>query len=357
MDMFERFTERSRRILVLAQEEARLLGHNFIGTEHLLLGLLHEGDGVGARALGALGISLEPARELVRKIIGPAHSGSHAAPSPPFTPRAKKVLELSLRESLQLGHDHIDTGHILLGLVREGEGVATQVILASGVEVSQVRQKVTELLPTAEEGEPLTPPGVQPHPWRPWAAGPAAAQVCAFCERDLWEVDQYVSGARASICGACAATAHDLVTRSPAAEHGLGLALPPRVFGTPPDATAPDAVMAAIEAALGPDSQRDPERRSRHLQDAEELRPYQDLAASRAGRLERVQVLRIRFLRPDLAAARLNLTVARASFTVDVTAVRQEDRWLVSRDSMADLLARGGVRVPPRPSPGDPPQP
>jgi ATP-dependent Clp protease ATP-binding subunit ClpC len=142
--LFERFTDRARRVLVLAQEEARLLNHNFIGTEHILLGLIHEGEGVAAKALESLGISLEAVREKVEETIGPA--GTSPAGSPPFTPRAKKVLELSLREALQLGHNYIGTEHMLLGLVREGEGVAAQVLVSLGADLSRVRQQVIQLL-------------------------------------------------------------------------------------------------------------------------------------------------------------------------------------------------------------------
>ncbi len=128
--MFERFTDRARRVVVLAQEEARMLNHNYIGTEHILLGLIHEGEGVAAKALESLGISLEAVRSQVEEIIGQGQQ----APSGhiPFTPRAKKVLELSLREALQLGHNYIGTEHILLGLIREGEGVAAQVLVKLG---------------------------------------------------------------------------------------------------------------------------------------------------------------------------------------------------------------------------------
>ncbi|MDP8991806.1 MAG: AAA family ATPase, partial [Actinomycetota bacterium] len=142
--MFERFTDRARRVLVLAQEEARLLNHNFIGTEHILLGLIHEGEGVAAKALESLGISLDAVREKVEETIGPA--GSSTTGSPPFTPRAKKVLELSLREALQLGHNYIGTEHMLLGLVREGEGVAAQVLVNLGADLSRIRQQVIQLL-------------------------------------------------------------------------------------------------------------------------------------------------------------------------------------------------------------------
>src|ERR671913_86624 len=144
MSMFERFTDRARRVVVLAQEEARMLSHNYIGTEHILLGLIHEGEGVAAKAMESLGISLEAVRAQVEEIIGQGQQ----APSGhiPFTPRAKKVLELSLREALQLGHNYIGTEHILLGLIREGEGVAAQVLVKLGADLNRVRQQVLQLL-------------------------------------------------------------------------------------------------------------------------------------------------------------------------------------------------------------------
>jgi ATP-dependent Clp protease ATP-binding subunit ClpC len=150
--MFERFTDRARNVVVLAQEEARLLKHNYIGTEHILLGLARESDGLAAKALEALGISLEAAREQVVEIIG----RGERSPSGhiPFTPRAKKVLELSLREALQFGHNYIGTEHLLLGLIREGEGVAAQVLVRLGGDLSAIRQQVIRLLkekPTTEE--------------------------------------------------------------------------------------------------------------------------------------------------------------------------------------------------------------
>ena len=145
--MFERFTDRARRVVVLAQEEARHLDHNYIGTEHILLGLIHEGEGVAAKALESLGIALEGVRQQVEEIIGQGQQ----APSGhiPFTPRAKKVLELSLREALQLGHNYIGTEHILLGLIREGEGVAAQVLVKLGASFDRVRQQVVQLLADA----------------------------------------------------------------------------------------------------------------------------------------------------------------------------------------------------------------
>jgi Clp amino terminal domain, pathogenicity island component len=142
--MFQRFTDRARTVVVLAQDEARRLDHNYIGTEHLLLGLIREGEGVAAKALEALGISLDSVRQQVEQIIGQGQQ----APSGhiPFTPRAKKVLELSLRESQQLGHNYIGTEHILLGVIHPGDGVARQVLVKLGADPNRVRQQVIRLL-------------------------------------------------------------------------------------------------------------------------------------------------------------------------------------------------------------------
>jgi ATP-dependent Clp protease ATP-binding subunit ClpC len=147
--MFERMTDRARRVIVLAQEEARKLLHNYIGTEHILLGLIHEGEGVAAVALADLKVNLEEIRKEVEGIIGLGQQ----APSGhiPFTPRAKKIIELALREALQLGHNYIGTEHILLGIIREGEGVAAQVLVKSGLDLNRVRQAVLKRLADALE--------------------------------------------------------------------------------------------------------------------------------------------------------------------------------------------------------------
>jgi ATP-dependent Clp protease ATP-binding subunit ClpA len=152
--MFERFTDRARRVVVLAQEEARMLYHGYIGTEHILLGLIHEGEGVAAKALESLGISLDAVRQQVEEIIGQGQQ----APSGhiPFTPRAKKVLELTRREAEQLGHNYIGTEHILLGLIREGDGVAAQVLVRLGADLNRVRQTVIQLLHGHPAKEPVS---------------------------------------------------------------------------------------------------------------------------------------------------------------------------------------------------------
>jgi ATP-dependent Clp protease ATP-binding subunit ClpC len=150
--MFERFTDTARRVIVLAQDEARSLDHDYVGTEHILLALAEEGTGVGSKVLEAMRITMDSVREKVEEITGrgqvPPRKG-HI----PFTPAAKKVLELSLREALQLGHTYIGTEHILLGLVREGEGVAGQVLVGLGADLSRTRQLVVEILTGRHQSE------------------------------------------------------------------------------------------------------------------------------------------------------------------------------------------------------------
>ena len=204
--MFERFTDRSRRVLVLAQEEARLLNHNHIGTEHLLLGLIHEGEGVAATALWHMDITLDAVREKVEETIG--LSGVPPMGSPPFTPRAKKVLELSYRESLERGHNYIGTEHLLLGLIREGDGVGAQVLVDLGAGLDETRETVLALL----HDQPI-PGGSSPSLERPrrasgsWAIGRRRGLIvgggCSFCGRPPPEAGQLFTGAGASICEHC----------------------------------------------------------------------------------------------------------------------------------------------------------
>jgi ATP-dependent Clp protease ATP-binding subunit ClpC len=210
--MFERFTDRARRVVVLAQEEARMLNHNYIGTEHILLGLVHEGDGVAAKAMAAMEISLEKVRQQVEEIIG---RGAQAPSGHiPFTPRAKRVLELSLRESLQLGHNHIGTEHILLGLIREGEGVAAQVLVRLGADLNRVRQQVIQLLHggKGEAGEADLPPS-------------GLARGLSLSELH--------------------ATLKAIADRLTAIERHLGITAPPAAAPDAPPAAAPDAPPAA----------------------------------------------------------------------------------------------------------------
>ena len=159
--MFERFTDRARRVLVLAQDEARLLEHNFLGTEHLLLGMIKEGEGVGWKALTELGLTYDRVFSQVTRVVTPGEPGN-ASGAPPFTPRSKKVLDLSMKEALELGHNYLGTEHLLLGLIREGEGVASQVLVADGLDLSTVRKKVIEILLGYAANNPATPSRLTP---------------------------------------------------------------------------------------------------------------------------------------------------------------------------------------------------
>jgi hypothetical protein len=217
-DVFERFTDRARSVVVLAQEESRLLSHNYIGTEHLLLGLVRDGEGVAAQALGSLDVSLEAVRAQVVEIIG--YGGSAPSGHIPFTPRAKKVLEQSLREALQLGHNYIGTEHILLGLVREGEGVAAQVLVKLGADLSRVRQQVIQLLSGGADAmlhlEPETTaspvPVVGSMPGSSFGGG---SRRCWFCGRSEESVNHLVRAREAYICDACIALAHEAASTAP----------------------------------------------------------------------------------------------------------------------------------------------
>ncbi len=239
--MFERFTDRARRVVVLAQEEARVLNHNYIGTEHILLGLLREDEGVAAQALKALEISLETVRQQVEQIIGQGQQ----APSGhiPFTPRAKKVLELSLREALQLGHNYIGTEHILLGLIHEGHGVAAQVLARLGADLNRVRQQVVELV-NAQEGESEVSRPF-PGPPRAWERGEVLKALRTISAR-LEAIEQHLGIAKHSdaaageAAGPGDATAHgeaagpgDATAHGEAAPEDENPGLPPAVPDDP----------------------------------------------------------------------------------------------------------------------------
>jgi ATP-dependent Clp protease ATP-binding subunit ClpC len=179
--MYERFTDRARRVVALAQEEARIFGHNYIGTEHLLLGILHEGEDAAAKALESLGISLDAMRQAIVGIVGRGTETEQA--HVPLTPRAKKVLELSLRESLQLGVRYIGPEHILLALFREGDGVAAQVLVGAGVDLNRARQQVIELGQVPPELDISVTPAGSPGDLAPAAVSDLVARLNSFAAR------------------------------------------------------------------------------------------------------------------------------------------------------------------------------
>jgi Clp amino terminal domain, pathogenicity island component/ClpX C4-type zinc finger len=330
--VFERFTDRARRVVVLAQEEARLLDHNYIGTEHILLGLIHEGDGVAAKALESLDISLDDVRAEVEEIIG--RGSEMPSGHIPFTPRAKKVLELALREALQLGHNYIGTEHVLLGLIREGEGVAAQVLVKLGADLSRVRQQVIQVLSgyAGTTKAPDTPGAAR------LGSGQVGQPVCSFCGRDLWEAAHYVRGEVAMICDACVAAATTMLSGAQPDQHVLFL--PVRIFGTEPEPGAADAIMDAIVRAFD-------------LTDAAQMLACVEDGADLVGATERllaqrpdhlpsleVRVDRIRFSTDDRAVVRITRSVGEVVAEAnEIRVVRVDGRWLVSRDSFTHVLA------------------
>jgi hypothetical protein len=348
--VFERFTDRARRVVVLAQEEARLLNHSYIGTEHILLGLIHESDGVAANALRSLDISLEAVRARVEEIVG--HGNQAPSGHIPFTPRAKKVLELSLREALELGHNYIGTEHILLGLIREGEGAAAQVLVSLGAERSQVRRVVIQLLSGYAGGVSsmrLAVSAVDPREARGLfrTASGAPALRCSFCGRDLWEVDHYVAGPGAYICDVCIAAARTALEAAPADTQQL--ALPPRAFGSlpPDDPGASEKIAYALNTVFGGELN---EQAAVYMEDGEQLLPILRATAERFAdiRVDEVLLERVRFSGAETASVSFVLvlnTAGRLSFVGTVT--RVAERWAVSRATIADVLRTGGVTLPP----------
>jgi Clp amino terminal domain, pathogenicity island component/ClpX C4-type zinc finger len=331
--VFERFTDRARRVVVLAQEEARLLDHNYIGTEHILLGLIHEGEGVAARALESLDISLDDVRAEVEEIIG--RGSEMPSGHIPFTPRAKKVLELALREALQLGHNYIGTEHVLLGLIREGEGVAAQVLVKLGADLSRVRQQVIQVLSgyagTARTPDPLGAPPL---------GGPARVgqPVCSFCGRDLWEAAHYVRGEVAMICDECVAAATTMLSEAQPDQHAL--LLPVRIFGTEPEPGAADAIVDAIVQAF---DLTDAAHMLACVEDgADFVEETERLLAQRPDHLPSLEarVDRIRFSADDRAVVRITRSVGEVVAEAnEIRVVCVDGRWLVSRNSFTHVLA------------------
>lgn len=229
-----------------------MLGHNYIGTEHLLLGLLSERDGVGAKALAALGVELQDVRGEVKKIIG--ERGGTPIGHIPFTPRAKKVLELSLREALQLGHDYIGTEHLVLGLIREGEGIAAQVLIGRGVELTAVRQNVTMLLAGTSSAEVRSEPLPTGSGWvaEPQRQPRVDLNTCCFCGRRLLDAGTMVTGYRGAICASCIRRASRVVGAEKKVGGRGSIAISPLVIGREPRDGATDAVIATVHRAFAP---------------------------------------------------------------------------------------------------------
>jgi hypothetical protein len=330
-------------VLVLAQQEARLLNHSFIGTEHLLLGFISEDDGVAARALESLDISLAAARSKVQETIGVAATAP--LESPPFTPRAKKVLELALREALQLGHSYIGTEHILLGLVREGEGVAAQVLISLGADLGRVRQQVIWFM-SGQGGEPdLSTEPASRHEIRALRAIVRPEPWCSLCGRELWEFDHFVSARSGAICSECIEGAHEALGKANPAQQEVFLA--PRVFGKPPDEQAVKAIASLLGIAFSWGTSI--EEISEAIEGFDELHPFLVLLGERFPiPVVGTALERIRFVDDSHAAVQFRLIFSGGGSVPRQGRVhRHENRWRVDRQSVAAMLVAGGIRIPP----------
>jgi hypothetical protein len=363
--------------VVLAQEESRLLDHNYIGTEHLLLGLIHEGEGVAAHVLTGMGISLDTVRVEVEAIIG--SGGQARSGSIPFTPRAKQVLELSLREALQLGHNYIGTEHILLGMIREGEGVAAQVLVKLGADLSRVRQAVIEVLGGHEGAHVhVEQPGPEPRPRRRTTIRPAR---CGFCNTPSPECGALYSGSSgALICGSCAAAARPsllspmqppspseaaglrsriqgMVERTLRFEHNEPVEeLAARIEPTGPPPEDEEAALQAIFVAFQNSMEVGADGRT--LINVEDGAALADCAeqvrirsASIAPQVSQT-IDRIKFLDATTAVVWLTTLLNGRPphpglFRRECRAVLVDGRWKVSRESMCASWAFGGVHCPP----------
>jgi len=354
--VFEKFTDRARRVLVLAQEEARLLNHSFIGTEHLLLGLIDEGEGIAAKALEQLDISLEAVRERVEEVIG--LSGTWPTGSPPFTPRAKKVMELSLREAMQLGHQYISTEHMLLDIVREGEGVAAQVLVSLGADLARVRQKVIELL---SGYVPEGAGGIVSDPIRQETASDAGRSrlvACSFCRRQPPESGRLVSGTDAYICEHCIRQWSSVIDEPAFARvqrHVVThISQGPMPSGPPPDdpgaAEAEIAASFASFATVTEDGQSLP-----MVEKGEGLGPTQTEAAERRRDMipENAEVTasidRIVFTSASHAAVWFTLSADGRPLLSHNRgdAVVVDRAWKMARSTFCNLMGLAGVQCPP----------
>jgi len=344
--VFERFTDRARRVLVLAQEEARLLNHSYIGTEHLLLGLVQESDGAAAKAIEQLGISLKDIRAKVLETVGA--STTAVTGSPPFTPRAKKVLELSLREALQLGHNYIGTEHILLGLVREGEGVAAQVFVSLGVDLARVRQQVVQLLSGYRAlDKPLASVDL-----RPTARLHRGELVeCSFCGRRPPESGQLVAGRDgAYVCEHCVSELKERLAEPTAGSPPL--ATPPVVVTgrTPVDEEAAGAAIAlAFSRALVLSEDR---RTVPSVEGGELLGPCLKEAQERHAALRHddgaVTIDEVQFIDEEHASVMVALTLPGVpSARIRGHAVVVDAAWKVARATFCELMRLTGVECPP----------
>ena len=352
--MFERFTDSARQVLVLAQEEARLLDSRFIGTEHILLGLIREEDGTASRVLNQLDISLDAVRSGARGSVG--LGGGPPTGSPPFTPRAKKVMELSLREALQLGHHSIGTEHLLLGLVREGEGVGAQILVGIGVTLAEVRQQTVRQL-AGLEGNAPSERLPSPSTGRSSAATRAKVVVCSFCGLSPPESGQLVSGDNAFICENCVRRwSMRLGPRSTGAPHTWVSRAPSGTATKGFEPEGADVARAEIAAAFAASRVPSDDGRSvPTVEKGDELGPTLLLANERTrdivgdGSNVIISADEIHFYHPERAGVSFSISMGERLLLGGQRgeAVLVGGTWKMARSTFSHLMALAGVACPP----------
>jgi hypothetical protein len=349
--VFEQFNDGARRCVVLAQEEARGLGHDFIGSEHLLLGLLSDGEGPAYVALTECGVSLAGARATVpfvppsRETVLPAHV--------PFDAEARDVLERSSRSAMDLRSLYIGTGHILLGLV-EIKGHAASLILRDlGCDIDQLRARTIELVNAEAETEAGQPElttlrrsvAARGFAVATPAVGAARGAACSFCGRDVWELESFVASGEARICSDCVAASARAMSEAGPTDQPI--VLPPRVFGSDTgDDKSVGEIVAAFTRAF--DASASDGSRAEAIEDGVRLMALVRQASERNPATAGAVVRGVRFVSEEHAQVRFMLQVGSGGTAFEGEAVREGGRWLVSRSTMCRLLSMAGIPCPPR---------
>jgi hypothetical protein len=353
--VFERFTDRARYAVVVAQEEARLRDDDHIGVEHILLALAADPDSAAGGALAASGVTLDWARAAVAEVV--PLSGASREAQIPFTPAAKKVLELSLREALGLGHDYIGSGHVLLGLLRADNSTVARTLERLEVDPDQLRRDVMARIEMERGagGPQGAEQGRRPAAARPVVATTSggvvglAGRTCSFCGRPLSEnADLYVE-AQARICVDCVRASTRLIdeAQTPGAERRGTLRLPPRLQGDPPTDDAFQKVVEAFTVVFDPD--RSDDERAGYLEDAPTLLPLDRRAREHYPDAGAAVIHNVRFVAADRAHVRFGITMLADLLPQEGWARRHDDGWQVSSETFCRLLQLAGVPCPPEP--------
>jgi hypothetical protein len=354
--VFERFTDSARRVLVLAQQEALLLSHSFIGTEHILLGLVGDNQGVTAEVFTELDISLEAARHGVQDMVGPSISNLGIGSSPPFTPRAKKVLEYSMRESLQLGHNYIGPEHMLLGIVQEGHGVAVHVLMSLGADIGRVRQAVIEHLEASSPSNTASSAVAIAVPEEATEGQVGSLVSCSFCGCLPPDTGRLVSGTDAFICERCldfwSGQVRQGEPRRLLARRRTRFSQV-RKTGPPPDDQ--DAARTAIERAFAQHgTQSDDGRSLPFVEGGDNLGPTVRAAAERhpgvyEGSTVTISIDQVSFVDETHAAVWFSVSVDNVSRLRNHRgdAVVVDGEWKMARSTFCGLMAMAGVQCPP----------